>query len=138
VRLGADAKVTLIRRVPLFSQLSKKALEGVSMIADEIDLPEGRVLAQQGARGQEFVVIVEGEAIVEKSGKQINKLGDGDFFGEIALVTKQPRTATVKTTKPTRALVITERDFLALLKSSPEVSIGIVEALGERLAPELS
>lgn len=138
MHLGADAKIKLIRKVPLFSQLSKKALDDVSKIADEIDLGEGRVLAQEGARGQEFVVIVEGEAEVQKNGQRINMLGDGDFFGEIALVTKQPRTATVTTTKPTRALVITERDFLALLKRSPEVGRGIVHAMGERLAPELS
>ena len=138
MHLGMDAKTKLIRKVPLFSQLSKKALDDVSKIADEIDLGEGRVLAQEGARGQEFVVIVEGEAEVQKNGQRINMLGDGDFFGEIALVTKQPRTATVTTTKPTRALVITERDFLALLKRSPEVGQGIVHAMGERLAPELS
>src|SRR5438105_604443 len=138
MRLGADAKVKLIRRVPLFSGLSKKALEDVSRIADEIDLPEGKVLAREGARGQEFVDIVEGKAEVEQDGRRINMLGDGDFFGEIALVTKQPRTATVTTTKSTRALVITERDFLALLKRSPEVGRGSVHAMGERLAPELS
>jgi CRP-like cAMP-binding protein len=138
MRLGADAKVKLIRRVPLFSGLSKKALEDVSRIADEIDLPEGKVLAREGARGQEFVVIVEGKAEVEQNGRRINMLGDGDFFGEIALVTKQPRTATVTTTESTRALVITERDFLALMKSSPDVACEVIEALGERLAHDLS
>ncbi len=138
MQLGTDGKIKLIRQVPLFAQLSKKELEEVSKIADEIDLPEGKVLAREGARGQEFVVIVEGEAEVQKNGERINTLGDGDFLGEIALVTKQPRTATVTTTKPTRALVITERDFLGLLKHSPEVGLGIVQALGERLAPELS
>ncbi len=138
MRLGADAKLKLIKNVPLFSQLSKAGLEDVGKIADEIDLPKGKVLAKEGARGQEFVVIVQGEADVQKDGQTINTLSDGDFFGEIALVTKRPRTATVTTTKPTRALVITEREFLALLKRSPEVGAGIVEALGERLAPELS
>jgi CRP-like cAMP-binding protein len=138
MRIGADAKLKLIQGVPLFSRLSKKGLEDVAMIADEIDLPAGKTLAKEGARGQEFVVIVEGEAEVQKDGATINTLSDGDFLGEIALVTKQPRTATVTTTKPTRALVITERDFLSLLKRSPEVGAGIVEALGERLGPELS
>jgi CRP-like cAMP-binding protein len=138
MRIGADAKLKLIQNVPLFSRLSKKGLEDVAMIADEIDLPEGKALTKEGARGQEFVVIVEGEAKVQKDGATINTLSDGDFLGEIALVTKRPRTATVTTTKPTRALVITDRDFLDLLKRSPEVGAGIVEALGERLAPDLS
>ena len=138
MRLGKDAKVQLIRDVPLFSRLSNKALQEVSGIADEIDFPAGKVLTQEGARGREFIVILEGAAEVEQNGKRINTLGEGDFFGEIALVTKLPRTATVTATEPVRALVITDRDFLALLKKSSEVGEGIVEALAERLAPDLS
>ena len=138
MRLGKDAKVQLIRDVPLFSRLSNKALQEVSGIADEIDFPAGKVLTQEGARGREFIVILEGAAEVEQNGKRINTLGEGDFFGEIALVTKLPRTATVTATEPVRALVITDRDFLALLKKSPQVGEGIVEALAERLAPDLS
>jgi CRP-like cAMP-binding protein len=138
MRLGKDAKVELIRNVPLFSRLSKKGLQEVAAIADEIDFSAGKVLTQQGARGREFIVILEGAAEVEQDGKPINTLGEGDFFGEIALVTKLPRTATVTATEPVRALVITDRDFLTLLKKSPEVGEGIVEAMGERLAPQLS
>ena len=62
---------------------------------------------------------------------------DGDFFGEIALVTKMPRTANVTATTPVRVLVITERDFSSLLKRSPEVARGVAEALAERVAPDL-
>jgi CRP-like cAMP-binding protein len=138
MRLGKDAKVELIRHVPLFARLSKKGLQEVASIADEIDFPAGKVLTAQGARGREFIVILEGAADVEQDGRLLNTLGKGDFFGEIALVTKQPRTATVTSTAPLRALVITDRDFLALLKRSPEVGQGIVEALAERLAPQLS
>src|SRR5918912_1622939 len=138
MRLGKDAKVELIRNVPLFARLSKKGLREVASIADEIDFPPGKVLAEQGARGREFVVILEGAADVNQDGRRLNTLGKGDFFGEIALVTKQPRTATVTSTAPMRALVITDRDFLALLKRSPEVGQGVVEALAERLAPQLS
>jgi len=138
MRLSDDSKIKLIRKVPLFSRLSKKGLEEVAKIADEIDFREGKVITKEGARGHEFVVILEGSAEVQKNGRRVNTLGSGDFLGEIALVTKQPRTATVTTTKPTRALVISDRDFLTLLKRSPEVSQGIVQAMGERLAPELS
>jgi CPA1 family monovalent cation:H+ antiporter len=138
MRLGKDAKVELIRKVPLFSKLSKKELQEIAQLADEIDLPEGKVLTRQGAPGREFVVLLDGSADVDKDGKHVNSLGKGDFFGEIALVTKQPRTATVTLTSPARALVITERDFSMLLKHSPDIGRGILEALAERLAPELS
>ena len=137
MRLGKDGKIELIRKVPLFSKLSKKGLEDVAHIADEIDLPKGRVMALEGDRGREFVVLLEGEADVTKGDRSINTMRDGDFFGEIALVTKMPRTASVTATTDVRVLVVTERDFDALLKRSPEVGRGVAEALAERIAPEL-
>ena len=136
--LRKDAKVELIRNVPLFSALSRQGLARVAGIADEIDLPEGRELTKEGQRGREFLVLLEGSAEVRKRGRKINTLGEGDFLGEIALVTSSPRTATVTTTSPVRALVISDRDFSRLLTDSPQVSRGIVEALGKRLADELS
>jgi CRP/FNR family cyclic AMP-dependent transcriptional regulator len=137
MRLGKDGKVDLIRKVPLFSKLSKKGLEDVAHIADELDLPKGKVMAQEGDRGREFFVLLQGEADVTKGDRSINRLGEGDFFGEIALVTHMPRTASVTATSDVRVLVITERDFGALLKRSPDVARGVAEALAERIAPEI-
>src|SRR5512133_3428943 len=137
MRLHKDAKVELIKTVPLFSRLSKKGLEEVALIADELDLPRGKMMAEEGDRGREFIVLLEGEADVTKGGQSINTMRGGDFFGEIALVTKMPRTASVTATTDVRVLVITERDFGALLKHSPEVGRGVAEALAERIAPEL-
>ncbi len=131
-------KVELIKKVPLFSKLSGAALREVASVADEMDIPAGKALTKEGERGREFFVLLEGAADVRQKGARIRTLGKGDFLGEIALVTKLPRTATVTTTSPVRALVITDRDFAALLKRSPLIGQGILEALGERLAPELS
>ena len=137
MRLGKDSKLELISKVPLFSRLSRKGLEDVARIADEIDLPAGKVMAKEGDRGREFFVLIEGEANVTKGDRSINTMKEGDFFGEIALVTKMPRTASVTATTDVHVLVITERDFGALLKRSPEVGRGVAEALAERIAPEL-
>jgi CRP/FNR family cyclic AMP-dependent transcriptional regulator len=137
MRLGKDGKVELIKGVPLFSKLKKKELEEVAHIADELDLPKGKVMAEEGDRGREFFVLLEGEADVTKGDTSINTMREGDFFGEIALVTEMPRTASVTATTEVRVLVITERDFRALLKHSPEVGRGVAEALAERIAPEL-
>jgi len=137
VHLGKDGKVELIRKIPLFSKLSKRNVEEVAHIADELDLPKGKVMAQEGDRGREFFVLLEGEANVTKGDRSINTMKEGDFFGEIALVTKMPRTASVTATTDVRVLVITERDFNALLKKSPDVGRGVAEALAERVAPEL-
>src|SRR3954452_4781955 len=137
MRLGKDGKVQLIKKVPLFSKLSKKGLEEVAQIADELDLPKGKVMAEEGDRGREFFVLLQGEADVTRRGTSINTMREGEIFGEIALVTKMPRTATVTATTDVRVLVITERDFGSLLKHSEDVGRSVAEALAERIAPEL-
>lgn len=137
MRLHKDAKVELLKRVPLFSKLKRKELEDVAHIADEIDLKAGKEMATEGDRGREFFVLLKGEADVTKGGQKINTMKEGDFFGEIALVTKMPRTATVIATSDVDVLVITEQAFDNLLKKSPEIGRGVAEALAERVAPEL-
>ena len=137
MRLRKDAKVELLKRVPLFSKLDKKALEDVAHIADEIDLPAGKEMATEGDRGREFFVLLKGEADVTRGGEKINTMKEGDFFGEIALVTKMPRTATVTATSNVDVLVITERAFDSLLKKSPTIGRNVAEALAERVAPHL-
>jgi CRP/FNR family transcriptional regulator, cyclic AMP receptor protein len=138
MRVGKNDKIELIKKVPLFSKLSAAGLREVASVADEMDLPAGKTLTKEGERGREFFVLLEGSADVRQKGTRIATLGQGDFLGEIALVTKLPRTATVTTTSPVRALVITDRDFASLLKRSPQIGQGVLEALGERLAPQLS
>ncbi len=133
--LHRNQKVELIKRVPLFASCSKHELEEIAHIADEIDLSEGKEMTREGSRGREFFVLLEGDADVTKNGQSINKLGAGDFFGEIALVSDTPRTATVTATTPVRALVITDRSFRRLLDESPEIQRKVLVALAERLAP---
>src|SRR5919198_4630560 len=137
MRLGKDAKVELLKKVPLFSRLDKKGLQDVAHIADQLDLRAGNEMATEGDRGREFFVLLKGEAEVTKGGERINTMKEGDFFGEIALITKMPRTATVTATTDVDVLVITERAFDNLLKNSPDIGRGVAEALAERVAPEL-
>ena len=137
MRLGKDGKVELIKKVPLFSKLKKKELEDVAHIADELDLPKGKVMAEEGDRGREFFVLLEGEADVSQDGEIINKMGPGDFFGEIALVEDTPRTATVTATTPVRVLVITDRSFRRLLEKQPEIQRKVLVALAQRVKPAL-
>jgi CRP-like cAMP-binding protein len=137
MQLHKDAKMELLRQVPLFAKLDKKGLQDVAHIADELDLPAGKEMATEGDRGREFFVLLKGEAEVTKQGSRINTMKEGDFFGEIALVSKMPRTATVTATTAVDVLVITERAFDNLLKKSPEIGRSVAEALAERVAPEL-
>jgi CRP-like cAMP-binding protein len=134
--LRKNAKVELIKRVPLFSHCSKKELGLVAQIADEIDLAEGKTLMREGDRGREFFVLVEGSADVRRRNRKVNTLGGGDFFGEIALVSQRPRTATVTTTSPVRALVVTEQSFRSLLDRAPDVQRKVLQALADRVAAD--
>jgi CRP/FNR family transcriptional regulator, cyclic AMP receptor protein len=134
VALRKNAKIEALKTVPLFARCSKKELGEIAQITDEIDLPEGKVLTKEGASGREFFVLMEGSADVRRKRRKVGTLGPGDFLGEIALVTKTPRTATVKTTSPVRALVVSEQNFRRLLAHSPQVQIKVLEALAERVA----
>jgi CRP/FNR family transcriptional regulator, cyclic AMP receptor protein len=134
--LRKNAKVELIKGVPLFAECSRKDLNEVAGIADEIDLREGKELTQQGRPGREFFVLIEGTADVKKGSRRVNRLGAGDFFGEISLVTQRPRTATVVATSPVRALVITDRSFRSLLEHQPGIQAKVMSALAARLGPD--
>ena len=131
--LRKNAKIELIKRVPLFGGLSKRELDEVAGIADELAMDAGSELTHEGAAGHEFLVLVEGTADVRRKGRKVNTLGSGDFLGEIALITGVPRTATVTTTAPARMLVITARDFRSLLRRTPSIQLKVLEALASRL-----
>ena len=131
--LRKNAKVELLKRVPLFGQCSSRELEQIAKIADEIDFREGKELTREGAAGREFFVIVEGTAEVTQGKRKVNTISDGDFFGEISLITKLPRTATVTTISPVRALVVTDRSFRALLERQTSIRAKVLHALAERL-----
>jgi len=135
VQLGHNTKIDLIKGVPLFSSASKQELAQIASIADELDFPEGKVLIAEGDAGREFFVLIEGSAEVQRGGKKVASISGGDFFGEIALISKTPRNATITTTSPVRALVITDRAFRQLLDRSPQIAVGVLSALAERLAP---
>ena len=135
--LGKDKKIALLRDVPLFADCSRRELRQIAELADEVVVPAGTLLTKEGASGREFVVIVDGSASVHRRGQKVNELGSGDVLGEIALVSRGPRTATVRTTQPTHALVITAPSFRALLRRTPSMQQKVLEALADRLPPEI-
>jgi CRP-like cAMP-binding protein len=134
--LGRNAKIDLIKGVPLFSRCSRKELAEVAKLADEIDFGPGKELIREGAMGREFFVLVEGSVDVRRKGRRVNQLGPGDFFGEIALIAHTPRTATVTTATDVDLLVITAQSFKTLLEHQPAIASKVLAALAERIAPE--
>jgi CRP-like cAMP-binding protein len=133
LRLRKNEKLELIAKVPLFAGLSKAELAKAAAIADEIDVPQGKVLTRQGERGREFFVLLDGEAEVRRDGRKLATRRAGEFFGEIALVSDRPRVATVTATTPVHALVIRDVEFRALINRTPQIALKVLAALAERL-----
>ena len=134
--LRKNAKIELLKRVPLFERCSQRELGQIAMLADELDLPSSRDLTREGASGFEFIILVEGEADVVRGARVVNELGPGDFVGEIALVSGKPRTATVRTRGPARVLVITASGFRTLMHDVPSIKDKVLAAVTARIPDE--
>ena len=124
---------TRLASIPLFSSLSDRERREVAQWADEVDIEEGRELAKQGQFGYEFFVIEEGQASVERDGEVIRELGPGDFFGEIALLETDRRTASVIARSPMRLVVMHRRDFRHVEREMPRVAERVRAAIRERM-----
>ena len=133
MRIGKNTKIELIKNIPLFARLSRKELADVAALADEIDFPGDKEIIREGERGREFFVLLDGGADVIRSGQRIAHLAKGDFVGEIAVIARVPRNATVKTTEPTRALVITDQALRGLLRRMPDMQLKVLQAVAERV-----
>lgn len=133
VLLRADRRVELIRGLPLFELCSKRDLRRIAALADERELDPGTELIREGEPGSEFYVVVEGAIDVRRGKRRVARLGEGSFVGEIALLSRSPRTATVVATTPLRVLAIDGRDFVELLDSMPELWLKVARALADRV-----
>ena len=111
-----------LRTIPLFEGLSAKEREQIARWADEIDVPAGRHLLDQGRFAYEFFVIADGTAEVRQDRHPIATLGRGDVVGEIALLEGSRRSATIETLTPVRALVMDPRAFASMMHSVPKVA----------------
>ena len=128
-----DPKVERLSQVQLFSACSKRDLSRIARLAEEIEVPAGRVLIRQGELGSEAFVISEGRAKATIRGKGSAKLGPGECFGEMALLHSAPRSATVTAESDMRLLVLGSRQFSALIEEVPAVGRRVLAALAERL-----
>ena len=129
----SSQKMDLLKKVPLFSSLSKRHLREIAKHAEQVQVGGERVLAQQGKKGWEFIFIVDGKARVEKDGKIIRQLSEGDFFGEISLIDGEPRTATVISDTDMTLLVVNKTSFDHLLNTTPGLQRKILISLCQYL-----
>jgi CRP/FNR family cyclic AMP-dependent transcriptional regulator len=127
------AGAAALREIPLFQSSSDRSLDVIAGIAEETTFPAGTVVTQEGEPGESLIVIRSGSALVEQGGRELRRLGAGDFLGEIALIDGGPRTATVTALEPIDALVIDRTGFSRIMDEFPVIRYDLVNALTRRL-----
>jgi CRP/FNR family transcriptional regulator, cyclic AMP receptor protein len=133
VPLSKNEKVELLRRIPLFAACTRRELIEVALVADEREAGADEVLMEQGQPGREFFLLIDGTVVVRRHGRKLANLGPGDWFGEIALLTFKPRSATVTAISPCRLLVIQDRSFRQVVEASPRIALRVLGSVSQRL-----
>jgi len=113
--------VSALKNTPLFADVPDEALKKVSTFASLESVAEGKTIIREGGFSNDFYVIDEGTAKVERDGEQIAELGPGDIFGEQGLLEQQPRSASVVATSPVRLIKIEHWELSRMRQSMPDV-----------------
>jgi CRP-like cAMP-binding protein len=128
-----DAFIDHLQQVPMFSALSKRDLQLVARRAEDVRVPSGKVLVNEGETGHEFFVIIDGSARVTRRGKRVATLGPGSAFGELALLDKAPRNATVIAETPMELVVLGQREFAGIIDEVPGFARKLLAGMAARL-----
>jgi CRP-like cAMP-binding protein len=133
VPLNTNEKVALLKRIPLFAACTKTELVKVAARAEEREALAGDTLTEEGQPGREFFVLVAGAAVVRRRGRKLANLAAGDWFGELAILRSEPRTATVTATSRVLLLVISDRAFHRVIEATPQIALKVLESVAQRL-----
>ena len=128
--MGLEA--SRLKGIPLFEKFSEDELRQIAPFAEEVHVEDGEVLVREGDYSYEFMAIEEGTAKVTRHGETIAELGPGDFFGEIGLLEKSFRTATVEATSPMHLITLTGWDLARVEKAMPEAIEQLHQVIEER------
>jgi CRP-like cAMP-binding protein len=128
----ADIK-KFMRAVPLFAGLLPSEVDRIALVISPRQIEEGQVVCTEGEPGHELYFVADGELAVERSGHTVAKLHTGDHFGELALLDRRPRSATVRALSGARLYVLNEQSFAALLNEVPALAQKLLAALAARL-----
>ena len=126
-------RVEAVGRVPLFGSLSKRQLRRMARDALVYEFQPGDALVKEGAAGETMFIILEGNARVSRRGRSLRRLGPGDFFGDVAVLDRRPRTAMVSAETPLRCLVLAEPDVEAFLTAHPSLMFRMLQSQARRL-----
>jgi len=134
MRINASSRNEHLKALPIFGSASPRELDRIATLTTTLLIEPGRVLCTEGSVGREFFVIESGEAVVTAGGVELARLGPGSFFGEIALLGHELRTATVTTLTPMTVLVQTPNEFHELVELSPSIRAEVEATMDARKA----
>ena len=126
---------TRLKSIPLFEEVGDEELAQIAPFAQEVSVEQGKVLVREGDFSYEFMAIEEGEAEVTRGGEHVADLGPGDFFGEMGLLEKTLRNATVTAKTPMRLITLTGWDLRRVERTAPQ-AIERIRAVLEERRPE--
>jgi CRP-like cAMP-binding protein len=133
VTLSLDHRSRLLAGCPLFVGIDDADLDHLAEKASQVEFPAGHVIARQGEIGTGFFVVIDGRVRVVRDGKVIATLGPGEFFGELSVLDRMPRTAMVSAEVPTTCLALASWDFDAALLEQPKLALAILRGVAQRL-----
>ena len=125
--------IDTLRQIPLFAGLHDHTLQRIAELSSEFEEPAGWVLVEVGQPGSGMFVLEEGTVQVQTPDGRHWELGPGEFFGELALLTDQPRNARIQAKTPVRCLAISRMDFQKLLKEEPDIAVAMLPRLAQRV-----
>ncbi len=122
-----------LSKIWLFSTSSGKEMRQIRRALEEVEVPAGKMLCEQGTVGREFFLIVDGRAAVRRNNRKVATLGPTQYFGEMALLDRRPRSATVVAETDMTLLVLDQRQFNGLLDAMPSLARKMLAAMAIRL-----
>jgi CRP-like cAMP-binding protein len=122
-----------LRNVSLFASCSMKDLERIAKAGDEVTMPAGSLIVDQGQTGREAFVVLEGTVTVKRNGKKVASLGAGTVVGELSLLDHGPRTATVTCETDCTLLLLSQRHFMAVVDDVPALAHKLLSSLAGRI-----
>lgn len=131
--MARDEKMEALSSMWLFRSCTKKDLAAIGRAFEQVSVPAGHVLCKEGDIGREFYLILQGRALVKRNNKKVASLVDGDYFGEMALLDRGPRSATVSAETALDLLVLGQREFSALIDQIPGLGHKLLTAMATRL-----
>lgn len=131
--MASDRKLEHLANVRMFSSLNRKELALVARAADIVTVKDGSDIVTEGKTGHEFFLILEGQAVVKRGGRKVATLGPGNYFGELALLDRGPRSATIVADGDMKVAVLGQREFMAVLDQVPALSHKLLVAMAARL-----